>query len=187
MQKNIIYTPEVKFCVRYLLGHGVDAFNFGAVQLSLDESDAQYTLVKVKKDSFFDELASKLRDLWPPGGRMIGGKEYPWRDSVENISKRLMAMWAERFPKSDKQFTIEDCLSAARAYLAQYENDTKYMLSVNKFIWKQRNLVMSNGLIKHVMESRLADMLEGKIEYQKIDDEWNDILNSATEDDGEII
>lgn len=181
------YKDDVVFCAQYLKSKGVSAEEYEI--LSSCEEELPFEIVKKKtNDSFFTELANGLRELWPPGGRVINGKEYAWRDSVDNIAKRLKALWQERFSGDNaKTFTVEECLSVARCYLAQFEMDTKYMLSLSKFIWKQRNLVMRDGRIKHVMESKFADMLDGKVDYQKMDEEWNDIFDSISADQGEII
>ena len=178
-------TPEIKFCVRYLKEQGVTAKDFIAIAKTLSPKDADFIFVKLEKDNFFTELAEKLRELWPPGGRYIGGREYPWRDSVDNIAKRLETLWKERF--KGKNYTIEECLTVARRYLAQFENSTKYMMSVKFFIWKQKELVQSNGRIKYVMESIFADMLEGKKEEDAVMNEWNEIINSESVGEGELI
>ena len=181
------YPEDVVFCAQYLKSKGISSEEYEMI--SSCKEDLPFEIVRKKNnDSFFVGLAKGLRELWPPGGRVIGGKEYAWRDSVDNVAKRLKALWQERFSgENEKDFTVEECIAVAQSYLAQFEMDTKYMLSLNKFIWKQRNLSMSDGRIKHVMESKFADMLEGKVDYQKIDDEWNDILNSASVGEGEII
>ena len=126
------YSPEEKFCVRYLLEHGINSTNFTKVVLTLKNTDVKYELVKSTTNvSFFDELAGKLRELWPPGEK--DGK-WPWRDSVSNLSRRLETLWRDRGLK-DK--TIDECLSAARKYLAQFEDNVKYMQTLKYFIMKK--------------------------------------------------
>ena len=175
------YSPEEKFCVRYLLEHGINSTNFTKVVLTLKNTDVKYELVKsTTKTSFFDELAGKLRELWPPGEK--DGK-WPWRDSVSNLSRRLETLWRDRGLK-DK--TIDECLSAARKYLAQFEDNVKYMQTLKYFIMKQKSLVEKDGRIKYINESKFADILEGNSELAAMDD-WNDILNGSTVDEGELI
>ena len=178
-------TPEIKYCVRYLKEQGVTEKDFVNISLALSPKDTDFVLVRMEKDDFFNELAEKMRELWPPGGRMIKGHEYPWRDSVSNISRRLETLWKERL--SGKDYTIEECLIVVRRYLAQFEDNTKFMKSVKYFIWNQKELVQSNGRIKYVIESIFADMLEGKNEQDAVMNEWNDILNSENIGEGELV
>ena len=178
-------TPEIKFCVRYLKEQGVTVKDIINITKSLSPRDPDFVLVKMKKDSFFTELAEKMRDLWPSGGRTIKGHEYPWRDSVDNIAKRLETLWKDRF--KDKEFTIEECLMVARRYLSQFEHDTKYMMGIKFFIWKQKELVQSDGRIKYVTESKFADMLEGKADDDAVQNEWDEMLNSGNLGEGELI
>ena len=178
-------TPEIKFCVRYLKEQGVTARDFTNICLALSPKDADFVLVKMEKDTFFTELAEKMRPLWPAGGRRINNREYPWRDSVENIAKRLETLWKDRL--NGKEFTIEECLTVARRYLAGFENSTKFMKGIKYFIWNQKELVQSDGRIKYVTESIFADMLEGKKEEDAIMNEWQDVLNSENIGEGELV
>lgn len=183
MSKKESYSPEVKFCVRYLLNQGITAFNFGRVQLQLSSDDADFSLVPMpsSKKDFFTELAEKLRELWPPGEK--DGK-YAWRDSVPNLSRRLKVLWDERF--KGKEFTIDECLVAARKYLAQFEDNVKYMQTLKYFILKQKSIVEKDGRLRYISESKFADILEGNSELAAMD-EWNDILNGSSIDEGELI
>lgn len=174
-------TPDVRFCVKYLLDHGVNALNFDDVASTISVSDQSYTLVPVGAKSFFDELAEKLRELWPPGDK--DGK-YAWRDSVSNLSKRLKTLWDDRL--NGKQYTIDECLVAARKYLAQFEDNVKYMQTLKYFIMKQKSIVEKDGRIRYITESKFADILEGNSELAAMD-EWNDILNGSNVDEGELI
>lgn len=177
-------TPEISFCVKYLLDHGVNSKNFNDIAALIYPYRPQLELTKIKgrmSDSFFNELASGLRELWPPGEK--DGK-YPWRDSQKNIAIRLETLWEER---GLKNYSVEQCLAVARKYLAQYENDTKYMKVLKYFIMKQDSIVRGDGRIKYVNKSIFADMLESQTDFDRIDEEWNDILNGEQMDQGELI
>ena len=178
-------TPEIKYCVRYLKERGITGEDFINISSTLSPTDADYSLVKLQGNAFFDELAEKLRELWPAGSRKINGKEYEWRDSVRNLSSRLETLWKDRL--AGKEYTIEECLSVARRYLTQFEDNTKFMMSVKFFIWKQKELVQSNGRIKYVTESKFADMLEGKEAEDAIMNEWDDVISSVSVGEGELI
>ena len=178
------YTEEVVFCAQYLSEKGITPEEY--VTLATFDGYLPFKITRTEeRDEFFEELAKKLRELWPPGDKIINGKAYAWRDSVQNLSKRLETLWSDRF--KDKHYSIEECLSAARKYLAQFEDNVKYMQTLKFFIWKQKDLVMSNGQIKHISESKFADILEGNVELAAVDEEWNNILNSTSDDDFELI
>ena len=178
------FSPQVKFCVKYLLENGVNSLVFHKIVKELNAFDQKYELVPINKEvkkPFFDELAEKLRELWPPGDK--DGK-YAWRDSVPNLSKRLKSLWDDRL--KGKEFTIDECLVAARKYLAQFEDNVKYMQTLKYFIMKQKSIVEKDGRIKYITESKFADILEGNSELAAMD-EWNDILNGSNIDEGELI
>lgn len=181
MSKKENYSPEVKFCVRYLLNQGITAFNFGRVQLQLCSDDADFNLVPVpsSQKDFFTELAEKMRELWPAGEK--DGK-YPWRDSVGNLSRRLQALWKDR---GFGEKTVEECLTVARRYLAQFEDNAKYMQTLKYFILKQDSIVDKNtGRIKYINKSVFADMLESNAVFE----EWGDVFESSnTIEQGELI
>lgn len=178
-------TPEIKYCVKYLLDQGLSSKDFSVIAKVVSAKDEKYSLVKVSDDSFFDELAGKLRELWPPGEK--DGK-YPWRDSVDNLSKRLRLLWSERFSSFDKEkYTIDRCVAVAMKYLSMFEDDTKYMMTLKYFIMKQESIVKSDGKITYVTKSKLADMLESASDLNAIDDEWNSILQNSNAGEGELV
>lgn len=177
------YTSEIKFCVRYLVEHGVSSREFSVLSgLALRaQTEPEFALVRLEKSDFFTELAEKLRDLWPSGEK--DGK-FPWRDSVSNLSRRLQQLWKERFP--DKTFTIDQCLIVARRYLAQYENNTKYMRTLKYFIMKQKDYGLKDGRKKIFNESIFADMLEGKAEEDAVLNSMDGVLGTMTFGEGEL-
>ena len=178
-------TPEMRFCVKYLLEHGINALNFSEIASKVTTSDTGYTLVKkkeVKEKSFFEELAKALRELWPPGDKM--GK-YPWRDSIPNLTKRLELLWKERM--QGKNYTIEQCVAAARKYLSQFENDTTYMMLLKYFIMKQEQFVEANRHVSFVNKSKLADILESSLDELQLEVEMDEYVSSITADEGQLI
>lgn len=136
------YTREVLFCARYLSGSGITADNFNDVLQHLNELSGEYTIVKRENRDFYYELAAKLRDLWPPGNK--NGK-YPWRDSVENIRRKLIEVWATKL--EGKSYSIDDCLRVARKYLSQFQEDTKFMKILKYFVLKDNVSVLANMLL----------------------------------------
>lgn len=165
--------------------HGITSSSFDEVAASLSNKDAEFKLVKVPRKSFFEELAEKLRELWPPGEK---DNKYPWRDSVPNLTKRLSLLWEQRFPDSkDNEHTLDQCLTVARRYLAQFEDNTKYMQTLKYFIMKQKSVVGKDGRISYINESKFADMLEGKSEQDAVQNDWDFLINQATIGEGELI
>lgn len=149
------FTEESLFCIKYLLEHGWLNDQKQQAELLSEHLSTDFTLVKLEAD-FFTELASKLRNLWPPGEK--DGK-YPWRDSVQNLCKRLRLVWTTR---EMEKYTIDDCLSAAQRYLAQFEDNAKYMRTLKYFILKQTSILDAKGKRRLVNQSLLADMLENE-------------------------
>ena len=159
MPATKIYSNECRFCARYLKEHGVPSGeNFDELVALITDLDPDYKLIKIEKPDFFKDLAIRLRDLWPAGEK---DGQWPWRDSVTNLTRRLQLLWQQR---ELKDYTLEDCLTAARKYLAQFEQSTKYMKILKYFIFKQKGIVKDNGKMSYVNESTFADILEGKSE-----------------------
>lgn len=178
-------TPDVKFCVRYLLEHGINSLQFRQIVKELNDYDLRFELVPVNKatpKSFYDELAEKLRELWPPGDK--DGK-YAWRDSVPNLSRRLKILWDDRL--KGKEFTIDQCLTCARRYLAQFESNTKYMQTLKYFILKQDSVVKNDGRITYTSKSKLADMLEGVADEDAVQNEWDFLVNQTSVGEGDLV
>ena len=138
----------------------------------------EYQLVAVKHD-FFTELAEKLRKLWPEGEK--DGK-YPWRGSVKELSARLETLWNVR---NLPEYTIDECLSAARRYLSQFQDNAKYMKILKYFILKQDKLVQTGGKIRYVWQSSFADMLDSN----PLKSTWDEFDDNATStfNQGELI
>lgn len=176
-------TAEVLFCVKYLKEHGVDSSNFDDTAKLLEAFDIPgYKIVKENGQSYFTSLAMGLRKLWPPGEK--DGK-YPWRDSVKNLTERLKLLWQLR---GLREYPEETVLSVARRYLAQYENNTKYMMLLKYFIMKQKSIVNTDtGKLTYIQESMLADMLEGKSDIDAVENEWNKILESTSVGEGDLV
>ena len=135
---------------------------------------------------YFVTLAEGLRELWPAGEKEVYDKDknchtYPWRDSVSNLTRRLQNLWDVR---ELKQYPLETCLTVARRYLSQYEDNAKYMQTLKYFILKQEDIVGKDGRKRHTDKSVFADMLESNSTF----DEWNTIFDSSnTYEQGELI
>lgn len=165
------YSDEAIYCVKYLAERGyLNQEKLTEIAMLLDDFDVDFKMVRIEKD-FFTRLAEALRPLWPAGEK--DGK-YPWRDSVANLSRRLYTLWNVR---NLKEYTIEQCLTVARRYLAQYETNAKYMRTLKYFILKQGEIIDKAGLIRRTNESIFADMLEGdESTVTNTQEEWESLL-----------
>lgn len=168
-----------KWCVHYCITHNVDnTVLWRVANLAMEEPSVSYTLIKNTENNKFSEMAKKLRELWPEGMRTIDGKEYPWRDSVANLRRRLQALWKLR--KLDK-YTEDDVLQCARRYLSRFEDDKKFMKSLKYFILKTE----TNSKFKQ-SQSILADMLEN-VDVEANQAEWDTILQNGNYGEGELV
>jgi len=114
-------------------------------------------------EDFFTQIAVGLKKLWPSGNKEIRNRDgsvssYAWQDSVTNLVKRLAFLWKERQYKD--KYTVDDCMSAARRYLAQFQDNARYMQTLRYFVFRQDKLNSTNGKATYVCKSSLADYLE---------------------------
>ena len=127
---------------------------------------------------YFVSLAEGLRELWPSGEK--DGK-WPWRDSVSNLTRRLQNLWDVR---ELDQYPLDTCLTVARRYLSQFEDNAKFMQTLKYFILKQEDIVGKDGRKRHTDKSVFADMLESNSTF----DDWSGIFeSSSTYEQGELI
>ena len=176
------YSDEAIFCVKYLSDRGLlSKEKIDELTALFDDLDAEFKFVKVEL-GYYVQLAKALRELWPAGEK--DGK-YPWRDSISNLARRLEMLWAAR---NMQEIPIETCVMVARKYLAQYENNTKYMQTLKYFILKQGKIVREDGGIKYTQQSQFADMLDAVTEEDKQQAEWESMFEqSNTIDQGGML
>lgn len=168
------YPDELIFCVKYLAEQGyLSEDKLTEIASLLDDFDVDFTFVRAQKPSFFKQLAKGLRAIWPPGEK--DGK-YPWRDSEQNIEKRLTILWERR---NLKEVSLDICLACARKYVSQFEDNKKYMKTLKYFIMKQGEILGKDGRINYTCESTLADMIEGN-DYDSVQDDWEKAFESST-------
>lgn len=149
-------TDECLFCVKYLFEHGYNGEDVEKMRQEATNLNTLFTLVRFE-DNYWEKVAEGLREIWPTGEK--DGK-YPWRDSKKNIAKRLQLMWQILIPT--KNYTIDQILTVARKYVAQYEMNMKFMRTLKYFILKQDRVVQPDGKIRIANSSMLANMLESE-------------------------
>ena len=182
------YSDDIRFCVAHLKKKGIGITEIQQMMALADDIDADFELIKVQFNDF-DSLAKKLRELWPPGDKevMYQGRlqKYPWRDSVDSISKRLQFIWGERF--KGKEVDEEECLTIARRYLSRFEGNTRYMQLLKYFIFKKDEVVDKKGVFHYTYKSTFADMLEGKNDEDAIQNEWESLIGDTNAGEGNLI
>lgn len=178
----MLYTEKDLFCYKYLKQRGlITDDNLLALDEESESFDTEFDLVRIEKHDFFLSLAKPLRELWPTGEK--DGK-YPWRAPAKEIANRLERLWNIR---QLGKYSVDDCLTVARRYLAQFSENTKYMKILKYFILKQKSMVDKDGRINYINESQFADMLEGKTDQDSVANELETILNSVNEWEGELV
>lgn len=139
------------------------------VEVMLAPVDLVHTKIS---DEYFYKIAKALRPMWPAGDK---SERYPWRDSVENLKKRLKTLWDIR---RMKEYPLEDCIQTANIYLSRFANDTTYMQTLKYFILKQKEIVEPDGRIRYVNESKFAEMLE-HVNQNNAQDEFEMLATNA--------
>lgn len=128
------------------------------------------------------KLAEQMRLIWPAG---MKDDKWPWRDSVSKLARRLKDLNTIR---DIKKYTNSQILQVCRQYVNQYEGkSTKYMMLLKYFIYKNRNEVGPNGIVRTVFDSKLADMLENSATVMENWDFDDDTTVIDYENMGEII
>lgn len=94
-------------------------------------SEGNSNKVKMSKVRL-ENLANKMRELYPSGKKP--GTIYYWRASTVDIMKKLDAF----FKHYGNKFSDEEILKATENYVNSFENDMKYMMLLQYFIWKEK-------------------------------------------------
>lgn len=172
----IVYTGEILsnseylnkgFNDGYLQYQGFNSLNIPiALSLttkgkSLIERILKSKFTDIKESDRFDNLAEKLRELYPKGKK--DGTNYMWRDSNSIIAKKLKSVVA----KYGNCFTDEQAINATKRYVESFNGNYRYMQLLKYFISKK---VIINGEIEET--SQLLSYIENEdtIDFQN---DWN--------------
>ena len=79
----------------------------------------------------YDELADKLRELYPKGRKE--GTSYLWRDSHAKIANKLRTL----VKKYNFKFTDEQAINATKRYIESFNSNYSYMQLLKYFILKK--------------------------------------------------
>jgi hypothetical protein len=85
---------------------------------------------KVETKLEFEDLADKLREIFPKGKKP--GTTYMWRDTTAVIAKKLKIL----VTKYNCKFTEEQAIKATQAYVNSFGGNYKYMQLLKYFILK---------------------------------------------------
>lgn len=114
-----------------------------------------------KKPERYEELAKKLRELYPEGRKP--GTNYMWRDSNVMIAKKLKTV----VKKYGDCFTDEEAIDATKRYIASFNGNYTLMQLLKYFILKNVNKC---GEMEET--SQLLSWIENKDSEKTIDSDW---------------
>ena len=76
----------------------------------------------------FEELASKLMELYPDG--IKAGKTYSWRGTTDDIAQKLRILVV----RYDFQFTETEAIDAVKEYINSFKAPYQYMHTLKNFL-----------------------------------------------------
>mgnify|MGYP000153852411 FL=1 len=112
-------------------------------------TDCEIVIDKKKniKDIRFENLANKLRELYPSGKKE--GTNYYWKDSTRVIANKLKAL-----SKNYGDFTDEEAIEATKKYIESFNGNYTYMQLLKYFISKREfkcgELVDNSQLMSYI-------------------------------------
>lgn len=128
---------DINECISSLIQKGwVDKNLFDTTKVVISNNrkeDIATILVdseKVETKLEFEELADKLREIFPKGKKP--GTTYMWRDTTAVIAKKLKIL----VTKYNCKFTEEQAIKATQAYVNSFGGNYKYMQLLKYFILK---------------------------------------------------
>ena len=128
---------DINECVSSLIQKGwVDRSLFDSTKVVISNNrkeDITTILVdseKVETKLEFEDLADKLREIFPKGKKP--GTTYMWRDTTAVIAKKLKIL----VTKYNCKFTEEQAIKATQAYVNSFGGNYKYMQLLKYFILK---------------------------------------------------
>lgn len=113
----------------------------------------------INSESEFNNLARKLREIYPEGKKP--GTTYYWRDSTSVIAKKLKTLVA----KFDFHFTEEEAIEATKKYVEDHKNDDKYMHLLKYFILK-------TDTVTGECKSEFMSIIENKGQSDSNNSDW---------------
>lgn len=116
-------------------------------------------------DNRFNNLADKLRELFPTGRKP--GTQLQWRDSTKIIAQRLK-IFVKKF---DVKFTDEQAIEATKKYISGFNGNYQFMQVLKYFIMKAGK---EDGT--SVVNSQLLSYMENTDCTDNFSDDWTSTL-----------
>lgn len=116
-------------------------------------------------DDRFNNLADKLRELFPTGRKP--GTQLQWRDSTKIIAQRLK-IFVKKF---DVKFTDEQAIEATKKYISGFNGNYQFMQVLKYFIMKAGK---EDGT--SVVNSQLLSYMENTDYTDNFSDDWTSTL-----------
>lgn len=138
------------------------SFNTDKVETILLESEQ----VIKEKETFFDDLAEELRQLFPEGKKE--GTSYMWRSNKAEVAKKLKLLTV----KYGFTYTREEAIEATKAYVSSFNGNYKLMRILKYFILKTTKDADGNTSIS----SDLMEYIENKDKVNPLGDWTNTII-----------
>ena len=152
---------------RYLLDLGSSIFNEEVkYRLSRKANEiisyilAESTEAVAKRTTNIEELADKLRDIYPNG--KIVNSNYYYRCNRQDIINKLKTF----FKMYGTKYTDEQIINATQKYINSFNGNYTYLKLLKYFIWKDERLKGES------VQSLLADFIENESAEDITNTDW---------------
>ena len=152
---------------RFLLDLGSSIFNEETkYKLSRKANEAlscilaESTDIVAKRTTNIEELADKLRDIYPNG--KIVNSNYYYRCNRQDIINKLKTF----FKMYGTKYTDEQIINATQKYINSFNGNYTYLKLLKYFIWKDERLKGES------VQSLLADFIENESSEDTTNTDW---------------
>lgn len=121
---------------------------------------AESTDVVAKRTTNIEELADKLRNVYPSG--KIYNTNYYYRCNRQDIINKLKTF----FKIYGTKYTDEQIINATQKYIKSFNGNYTYLKLLKYFIWKDERLKGES------VQSLLADFIENESSEDITNDDW---------------
>ena len=121
---------------------------------------AESTDVVAKRTTNIEELADKLRDVYPSG--KIYNTNYYYKCNRQDIINKLKTF----FKMYGTKYTDEQIINATRKYIKSFNGNYTYLKLLKYFIWKDERLKGES------VQSLLADFIENESSEDTTNTDW---------------
>ena len=125
---------------------------------------AESTNAVAKRVTNIEELADKLRDIYPNG--KILNTNYYYRCNRQDIINKLKTF----FKMYGTKYTDEQIINATQKYVNSFNGNYAYLKLLKYFIWKDERLKGES------VQSLLADFIENESAEDAVSSDWTSTL-----------